>query len=262
MIHSGPVPWRTRAWAALLSAGRGAALSHDAAAFLDGFRPTPPREIHVSIPESRRVSPNLGVVLHRRTVMPATVGRPRRVWRADTAVDLVEAALSDDDAVGHLCAAVRAGCSVGEIRDALAHRSRVRRARLFADLLAEVTEGIESPLERRYHRDVERKHGLPRARLQVRQVVDGTWIRADRLYEGLGVRIELDGALAHPGGRTDRDTWRDNAVMIEKRELTLRYRWRHVAVVTCATASQVLAALRIGGADVPGHPCSPGCPVR
>lgn len=130
---------------------------------------------------------------------------------------------------------------------------------LLLELLGEAEPGIESPLEHRYARDVERRHGLPRARAQVRDRVGGRWIRADRVYEGLGVRVELDGRLAHPTGRTDDDTWRDNSVVIERSEVTLRYRWRHVAVEPCATAGQVASALRARGWTGGATRCSPTC---
>lgn len=257
LTHSGPVLWPARAWAGLLHAGAGAALSHESAAHLHEFRTAPPRRVEVTIPQARRVVPASGVVVYRRTMPPAG-GRPRRTWRGDTVVDLVAAASSDDDAVGWVCDAVRAGTNLLEITDALARRQRVRNRRLLGDLLTEVAEGIESPLERRYHRDVERRHGLPRAELQVREVVGGVWIRADCVYPGLRVRVELDGALAHPGGRTDGDTWRDNAVLIT-RGITLRYRWRHVAVTPCVTAVQVSGALRLRGWTGRPRPCGPGC---
>ena len=259
VVHSGPVPWRTRAWAALLHAGPGATLSHGSAAFVHAFRTAAPRGIDVSVPEARRHEPVPGLTIHRRRAMPPSGGRPRRTWRGDTVVDLVAAARSDDDAIGWVCDAVRAGARLPEITDALARRTRVHNRRLLGELLAEVAAGIESPLEHRYHRDVERRHGLPRAELQVREVVGAVWIRADCVYRGLGVRVELDGALAHPGGRTDADTWRDNAVVLARGEITLRYRWRHVAVTPCATAGQVAAALRSGGWRGRPRPCGPAC---
>ncbi len=76
------------------------------------------------------------------------------------------------------------------------------------------------------------------------------------------MRCELDGELAHPGGRTDSDTWRDNAVLIERGDITLRYRWGHVALTPCATAAQVAAALRLRGWRGAPRACKPDCPVR
>ena len=87
------------------------------------------------------------------------------------------------------------------------------------------------------------------------------WIRADCVYRGLGVRVELDGALAHPRGRTDADTWRDNAVVLERGEVTLRYRWRTWRRRAAAPPhrSAQHSARRLGGR---ARPCSPGCAVQ
>lgn len=262
VLHSGPLRWRTRARAGLLYAGPDAALSHGTAAYLHGLQGAPPRLIEVSVPATRRVRPSEGLRIHRRRIMPDCSGSLSCVHRPDTVVDLLDTVRTTDDAVGLICSAVRNGTHPQDVLRALGARPRARRRMLAVDLLGEVADGIESPLEHRYHRDVERRHGLPRAVLQRRQKVGGLWIRADRVYEGLGVRIELDGEIAHPGGRTDHDVWRDNAVIIALAELTLRYRWRHVAVTPCATAVQVAAALRSRSWTGTIHPCAPGCPVN
>lgn len=261
LTHSGTPSWRSRAWGAVLYAGDGAALSHASAAFIEEVRPTPPRMVDVSVPAHRRVMPTAGVVLHRRSPMPPTVGRPRRTWRGDTVLDLVASAASVDDAVGWLCDAVRSGTNTLEITQALDRRPGARRRTLLRELLADVAVGVESPLERRYHHDVERRHGLPQSRLQRREVVDGMWIRADAVYEGLGVRVELDGALAHSRGRTDADTWRDNAVVVVVGDVTLRYRWVHVALTPCRTAAQVHAALTARGLTEPLRRCGAACSI-
>lgn len=261
VTHSGPVPWRARAWAALAVSGAGAALSHESAGYLHEILPSAPRILTVSIPHERRVTPGTGLVVVRRRAMPPSSGQLRTVDRPTTVLDLVAAAASEDQAIGILCAAGRARIWPEEIVGALDRRGRTRRATTIRELLALVEAGIESPLELRYHRDVERRHRLPAATLQQRSQVDGHWIRADCVYERLGVRIELDGALAHPGGRTDRDVWRDNAVVLRHHELTLRYRWSHVALQPCATAAQVATALRAGGWTGGPHPCHPACAV-
>lgn len=262
VVHSGPLTWRTRAQAALLHAGPGSALSHAAAGYVHEFTTRPPRIIDVTIPHRRRVRPTTGVRIHRRRDLPVLPGRLRTLSRPETVLDLLEAAASDDEAIGILCAAVRAHTWPEEVLDAAVRRKRLRQRPLVLEMLGAVSAGIESPLEMRYHRDVERRHGLPRARLQTRQVLDGIWIRADRIYEGLGVRTELDGELAHPGGRTDADVWRDNVVVITTDEITLRYRWSHVRGTPCRTAAQVAAALRSRGWRGTPRACSPDCPVR
>lgn len=261
VTSSGEPMWRQRARAALLYAGPDAALSHDAAGYVRGLVDRAPRIIEVSIPESRRVRPSRGLRIVLRTPMPPSSGRLRTVSPEHTVVDLVARARTVDDAVGVITRAYRKGIAPWAIREALVSRSRLRRRDLVTDLLAEADAGIESPLERRYHHDVERAHGLPRATLQARTVLGGRATRADRLYDAFGLRVELDGQLAHPGGRTDRDVWRDNAATVERSELTLRYRWIHVVSMACETAAQVARALRRNGWTGTPRPCGPHCRV-
>jgi hypothetical protein len=192
---------------------------------------------------------------------PLTAGLPA-VVRAHTVVDLVASSRSDDDVVAWLCTAVRHGTWPDEILESLASRGRVRHRALLTDVLGEVIEGVESTLEHRYRRDVERAHDLPAGVLQQRQKVGGRWIRADCVYRGWNVRVELDGQLAHPFGRTDDDTWRDNDVLLERGDLTLRYRWSHVAVRPCLTAAQVGRALQARGWRGQPRPCGPTCVIR
>lgn len=206
VTHSGPVAGPSRARAALLYGGRGAALSHLAAAYVHQLTPTPPGDLELAVPASRRVRAQPGLTAHPRRRMPLAYGRLLAVNPADTTLDLVERAATEEEVVALLCAAVRARTAPGQLRRALERRSRLRGRPLVTELLAEVADGIESPLEHRYRRDVERRHHLPRATLQVRDRVGGACIRADGVYRGLGVRVELDGRLAHPGGRTDADT--------------------------------------------------------
>ncbi len=259
VTYSGPLAWRTRAAAALAHGGRGALLSHAAAAYLHGFVRAAPPIIDITIPRARRVAPMAGVRVHRRSRRAATSrsGFPV-VSSGDAVLDLVDRACGTDGVVGVLADAVRAGVAASAILAALEHRPSQRRRRTVLELVGEVEAGVESPLEHRYHRDVEGRHGLPRSVLQRREVVGGRWIRADAVYVGFGVRTELDGELAHPGGRTDSDVWRDNAVLIERGELTLRYRWRHV-IAPCSTAAQLGAALTSRGWLGSPTPCGPDC---
>src|SRR4051794_2738829 len=58
VVHSGPVPWRTRARAALLYCGDGAALSHSSAAYhWEIVRRPSSHVIEVSLPWPRRAAP-------------------------------------------------------------------------------------------------------------------------------------------------------------------------------------------------------------
>lgn len=260
VVHNGPVSWDTRARGALLYAGAGAALSLEAAAYVHGMITSPPRRLDVDVPAARRVQDQPGLRIHVRRRMPRAYGRLMTVNPADTVLDLLSSSEGTvDETIALITSAVRARTWPREILEAAARRRRLRHRDLLHELLGVVAEGVESPLEHRYRRDVEHRHGLPKARLQIRQRVGGLWIRADAVYVDLGVRVELDGRVAHPDGRTDVDTWRDNAVVVERGELTLRYRWRHVAVTPCATAVQVAAALRTRGWSGRLRPCGPGC---
>lgn len=262
VIHNGPPTWRTTARAALAFAGRGAALSHDAAAYVHEFGGPPPRVVDVTIPGARYVMPSGGVRIHRAAGRAVEMrARFPVVGKADTAADLSGAARGGDRVLEVVAAAVRAGAWPEHIAQAVERRPNARNRGLVLEMVLLAADGVESALELRYHRDVERRHGLPVARRQAWEKIGGWWIRADCVYEGLGVRCELDGAFAHPGGRTDRDTWRDNAVMIDRGDITLRYRWIHVAVAPCKTAAQVAAALRTRGWLGEARACGPACAV-
>ncbi|MFD1507280.1 hypothetical protein FE374_14180 [Georgenia yuyongxinii] len=169
-------------------------------------------------------------------------------------------AADEDSVVSIVCGALQHNTDLEQLRRAVHARPRLRHRALLRELLEVIARGVESTLEYRYHR-IERAHGLPVSRLQLRQVLDGLWLRADCVYKGLLVRVELDGQLAHPFGRTDKDVWRDNAVSISASELTLRYRWRHVVVTPCEVARQVAIALRSRGWQDTPRPCGPGCAV-
>lgn len=263
VTHTGELSWRTRAVAALRYAGPGAALSHSSAAqyWFDKVRHAGRDPVEVSIPWKRTVRWQSGLRIHRRRTMPEVwPGLVAVTTDAETVLDLVDRAQEVDEVVGVVTRASRR-TRVETIAAAAARRGRLRHRDVLEDLVSEVAAGIESPLERRYQHDVELAHGLPHAELQVRELLSGQWIRADRRYRRCGLRVELDGQLAHPDGRTDRDTWRDNAALLESDEITLRYRWSHVAAEPCRTAAQVATALRRGGWTGTPRRCGPACPL-
>jgi hypothetical protein len=260
MTFTGQPPWSSRAMEALLYAGPGAALSHRSAAYRHEMISRPPGLIEVSIPHSRRRSSRSGIEMYRRRDMPISGGRLRSTVVPATFVDLASATEDVDKIVG-LASAALGRTHLTHLRDEVARRSRIPNRDLLLEIIGAVEDGVESPLEYRYHRDVERRHKLPRSHLQVRQVLDGLWTRADCIYTSHGVRVELDGQLAHPNGRTDADVWRDNAALVLAKDLTLRYRWVHIAVTPCATARQVTLALRSRGWHGDAEPCGLQCAV-
>ena len=260
------VPGRgPRLWAAVLSAGPGAMLSHETAAELQRLSDKPTETVHVKVPVQRRIKAPAGVSLHRSArAVEAVHGRPYppRTRVEDTVLDLTQTAVTFDDVCGWVTRAfARDLTDEGRLRAAMDQRGKLRWRADLQELIAAAARGDHSVLEYRYDRDVERAHGLPEP---VRQAPfagpGGRRGRRDRLYRDYGVVVELDGRLAHSIEDQWRDKARDNAAAVDGYQ-SLRYGWVHVRWHACATALQVAGVLRIHGWDGWPRPCSPGCPV-
>lgn len=96
-------------------------------------------------------------------------------------------------------------------------------------LLLEVGEGVTTPLERHYVRDVERAHALPRGSRNQLDVGGGRRRYRDVRYQRWRLVVELDGRAAHPEDEREFDDLRDNEVAT-RGERTLRYGWRSVTI--------------------------------
>ena len=107
-------------------------------------------------------------------------------------------------------------------------------------MLSDVAKGVESPLELRYLRDVERAHGLPEGQRQ--RYRGGLRHRTDVSYDEFAVLVELDGRLGHEGAGRFRDMRRDNDFAL-RALLTLRYGWPDVVDRPCEVAFQVATVL-------------------
>lgn len=142
----------------------------------------------------------------------------------------------------------------------LAARPRVSRRRLLEAALDDIAEGVSSVLERAYLQRIERAHGLPRARWQVRADTAAGVVYRDATYEG-GVVVELDGLVGHTS-REDRDAdlERDLLHTVDG-GATTRLGSRQVLVGSCATTVLLVRFLRRHGVAVTPHPCGNGCPV-
>ncbi len=238
-------------------------LSHQTAAELTGLADAPSELIHISVPAERRVCREPGVVIHlsaraREALHPARLPPQSRI--EETVLDLADRAASLDDAVGWVTRALGRRLTTSDwLRAAQARRPRMRWRSELAELLSPDLAGLMSVLERRYQRDVERRHGLPSGARQVRvRRGDRTEYR-DVLYEEYATCVELDGHLAHPGEERWRDIRRDNAMAADG-GVTLRYGWLDVTARACQTAAELDRALRRRG-FAGARPCSPGCPV-
>ena len=147
------------------------------------------------------------------------------------------------------------------LRDSLERRRRVRWRSLLLGVLADIEDGVASPLEQRYLRDVERRHHLPPGSRNLMEVrgFGGRWYR-DVRYQSWRVVVELDGRAAHPAEGLFRDMDRDNRAAFAG-EQALRYGWREVVQDPCRVARQVGSVLAHGGWPGLPRPCGAECAV-
>lgn len=259
---SGPVPRETQLWAAVLRVGEHAVLSHHSAAELWRLSDAQSGPIHVTVPRKATSSAVPGLVLHFSARLAETrhpVRLPPQTKVEETALDLADLAPTAEDAVAWpMRACQRRLTTPDRIIAALAARDRARWRRDVADAIPDIRAGVHSPLELRYARDVERRHGLPRGDRQVAVARGVTRQYIDVLYAGYGVVVELDGVLAHAADGRGRDMRRDNANTLDGYR-TLRYGWVPVAYHACRTALEVFTLLRRNGLDSAFRPCNPAC---
>lgn len=261
---SGPVPRDAVLWGAVLRAGDAAVLSHASAAEVWQLSDDPSAPIHVSVPKGAGPLSIPGLVVHHSSRLPAArhpARVPPRTTVEETVLDLADLARRAEDAVAWpIKACQRRLTTPDRIAEALAARGRARWRRDLADAITEVREGVHSPLELRYLRDVERRHALPRGDRQVLTIRGGTRQHHDVRYAAYGVCVELDGVAAHPAGPRQRDSRRDNANTLDGFQ-TLRYGWVNVAYHACGVALEVSRLLRNRGWRGLPRPCGTACPV-
>ena len=260
---TGPPPRKAWLWAAVLRAGPGAVLSHLTAAELHGLLDTPAEVVFVTVPATRRISaPGLVVRTSERIAEATQPGRqPPRTSVEETVLDLAQLAWTFDDACGWLTQACgRRLTTAARLEQAHQLRKKLRWRHELEDVLKAAADGIHSALEYRYLRDVERAHGLPRSRHQVRVVIEGKTVYRDAYYDEFKLATELDGKLAHPDQERSRDNHRDNQAGAHG-ILTTRYGWRDVYGHPCETALLQARILRERGWTGQPRPCSPACPV-
>jgi hypothetical protein len=250
-------------WAAVLSAGPGAMLSHQTAAEIARLTDRPSELVHVTVPKTRRVVRTPGIVVHyskraREALHPARLPPQTRI--EETVLDLAGAAQTLDDACGWVTRSLQRGLTTqASLGYYVELRPKIRWRAELAELLTLDTAGLHSVLELRYRRDVERPHGLPRGTRQARFRRGDHNEYRDVLYEAYQTAVELDGELAHIGEAWRRDVRRDNAAAADG-ILTLRYSWFDVTKSPCQVAAEVAQVLARRG-FTGARPCSPGCPV-
>lgn len=244
-------------WAAVLRAGPQSMLSHETAAELDGLLDKSSKLLHVTIPESQRVRPIAGFVIHRsERILEARDPwlLPPRTVIEETVIDLTQDAATLDDVISVLARACQRRLTFPVlIRQRVEMRAKVRWRGDILQALGDVADGVHSPLEHRYLRDVERAHGLPTAKRQAHAVQGGRGIRRDVFYREFGVIVELDGKLSHADRRLQ-DNRRDNAAAACG-VITLRYGWPDITEGACTTAVEVGETLSRRGWPGPLRTC-------
>ncbi|MGW7686203.1 type IV toxin-antitoxin system AbiEi family antitoxin domain-containing protein [Kribbella sp. NPDC054772] len=212
---SGPVPWETRVWAAWLAYGPEAALAGETALRRygissdrdDGVRAVGVRGVGVrdevvrlEVPHGRRVRGEDGVVISRARGFAQRVVESREppIVRLEVAVLTVAGRRATADGAAALVLDVcrQRRTTPARLLSELDRMCRLPRRGLLVQVLRDAAEGVESFLELVYLRRVERAHGLPTARRQVRvNGVRGVVYRdAEYNYDLI---VELDGRAGH-----------------------------------------------------------------
>jgi hypothetical protein len=258
VAHNGEIAYLTRVWSAVLYAGSGVLASFETAAYLHRLVDLPPSAVHVSVPSTRRVFGQRGLVVHLGNRVPAQeqlCSSPPRTNLEETVLDVAASKTRPDDVVAVVTnACQRRKTEASRLGAALAQRKRMPRRRLVQEVIAAVGEGVHSVLEWRYLHDVERPHGLPRAGRQMTRRRNGKreWVDVD--YEEYGVIVELDGEAYHDRDQRSRDRARDRAAAV-RGEFTLRYGWRDVTLGACEAAAEIADMLRARGWKGTLRPC-------
>jgi hypothetical protein len=224
----------------VLLGGDDAILGGKAAAHLHGLVEMPPKVITVLVPHGtkRTARGPWQFVQERESARRHPRGAPPRLDVEETVLDLCDV-LDRARVVDLVTRAVQTRKTTADrLCSRLCERPRHGQRRLLLELLTEVADGAESPLELRYLGDVERRHGLPAGRRQHRS--RGTF--RDVYYDELGTVVELDGRSGHEGPGRHRDMRRDNRSTLAG-ESTLRYGWWDVLERPCLVAAEVAAVL-------------------
>lgn len=266
VTHNGPLTPLQRAWCSCLRLGR-AALADESALEMsravDGSRLTFP--LVIAIPAHRSPPPCDGATVRRVAGIERAVAwnaGPPRMYPHLAALRVASRAPTESAMVGTLADAVNWRTTrVDRMITALDQLPTLPRRLLISDVLADLSTGASSVLEREYLRRVERAHGLPTGQRQApRRTAGGVEFR-DVTYDEYGLVVELDGRAFHTGKRAwDNDHQRDLDELVAGRRCA-RLGWQQVLGTSCVTTSQLVRLLHSRGWEGRPHACGPGCPL-
>lgn len=224
VLHTGdPTPAQLR-WAAVVHAGRAAALTGDAALVVHGVKRLSFVIHDVAVPAGRHVvwvrDPLLTMrpwqLTHLSDLVSPRPGVP--VLKAEVAVLHAAArAASDREAEKRIAMVVQQRVTTaGRIREAVAKMPRLRRRQLIATVLDDVELGAHAESELDFLRFC-RRNGLPEPdELQVKVRANGIKY-LDARYRGQRVGVELDGAHHMWVEQWDADTLRSLELAVSSR---------------------------------------------
>ncbi|MGH3290882.1 MAG: hypothetical protein ACRDP7_03665 [Trebonia sp.] len=238
-------------------------MSHETAAEVHGITEKPRGTvIHITVPLHRRPARNRpvrGIVIHRSDQSEQQFLGPFKLPRTkveDTVLDLVAASPTFDQAYSWITRAVsREHVTVSLLRAALAGRRRIPWRDWLDDAFEDARDGVDSPLERRYVRDVERAHRLPKSQRQARRQLGGKAHYRDNWYAEYRVVVEIDGPTYHQNERVQQDKERDNLNLAMDDVRTYRFGPVDVTERVCETAAMVATTLRRNGWRDSPRPC-------
>jgi hypothetical protein len=265
--HTGVPTWEQRAWAAVLHYWP-AVLTHDSAlrAYIGNAGWFDDGPIHVAVARHRHVVRLPGHRLSRVAHLDSGARwhlAPPRMTIEDAAVDAAAEAATDFAAFEVLAEVCRSRRTTPERLAATARsRGRLRRRQWLLAMLADLTAGTCSVLERGYLAHVEQAHRLPSPRRQ-RTLPSRAGLRyRDVDYPRYGLVVELDGRMFHESARArDRDLERDLDSLVGGAR-TVRLGWGQVFERSCLTALRVGALLQqLGWTGAPVR-CGPTCEIR
>jgi hypothetical protein len=263
--HTGPPSWIQRAWAGVLFYEPAAlgGLSALRAVTGPGWRRSPDDQpIEIVVDPYRTVRRVDGYEPRRRSGLDLEVlwnVSPPRLRTEQATLDVAARTVRELDVVG-LFADVcqRRRTTAFRLVQALDERKRIGRRAWLRAVLLDIADGTHSVLEHGYLTRVERAHGLPRGKRQVRSV-GGPRRYRDIVYPAYGLAVEPDGRLYHDSAdHRDADLERDLDAAVDGLD-TVRVGWGQVFDRACRTAAKMAVLLQQRGWTGNPSPCGPSC---
>jgi hypothetical protein len=252
---------RQRLWAALLWAGRGAALAGLTAAGLDGLEGFADRDgtdhpIHLLVPSCRSVRrkpPALSVVVHYSvTLTPGDVHplrEPRRTRMARSLVDAAAWMATDRGAQAVLAAGVQQRLARMEDLSAIVARNqRLPRRGMITDTLDDIAGGAHALSELDFTRLIRRYRLPPPDRQASRTDSAGRRRWLDAVWRTARLVVEVDGRHHMDAAQYWADMDRDNDLTVDGYRV-LRFPAFLVRYHPGYVARRIRAALRPGVGD-------------